>query len=74
MPPRACRACGCPIEFVPGPNGRLLPLDLRAEVYRIQNVDGVRRAVPLKGEEDVFVTHFRSCPKASDFSKPKEGV
>lgn len=36
-------------------------------------VDGVRRAIRVEGE-DIFVSHFRSCPKASEFSKGKGGA
>lgn len=64
---RPCRACRTPIAFVPGPNGRDIPLDLRAPVYEIvTDMTGAQVARPV---ERVHVSHFSTCPAADQFSK-----
>lgn len=67
---RNCRACGCPLAFVPGPNGKKIPLDERSAVYRIAN-DMLGNPVAEK-VTDAYVTHFASCAKANDFSGKKK--
>ena len=68
---RPCRACRAPLRFVPGENGKLIPLDLRSQVYRV-TTDLVGEPV-AKQEEGSFVSHFQTCPKANDFSASKKG-
>jgi hypothetical protein len=64
---RACRACGAPLMLVAGPNQRKIPLDLRAgHVYRVRK-DLLGNAV-AELEPEAFVSHFRTCPAAGDFS------
>jgi hypothetical protein len=66
---RACKGCGCPLIFVTGPNGKIIPLDERAQVYRLgKDLMGEPVAEVVAG---AYVTHYASCPKASDFSKGK---
>lgn len=66
---RACKACGCPLMFLAGPNGKTIPLDMRAVVYRVgKDLTGEPVAEP---DSNAHVSHFASCPKASDFSKGK---
>lgn len=69
--PRPCRACGMTIEMIAGPNGRAIP------AQRVRNV--YRRVEPLIGEGlervdvprdvDLYVSHFETCPKASEFRR-----
>ncbi len=60
---RACRACGKELLFAEGPNGKAIPLDLSAPVYRVlDNGTCVREA-------GCYVTHFASCTDPSRFSK-----
>jgi hypothetical protein len=69
---RPCRACGCPLRFVPGPNGKPIPLDLRSPVYRV-TADLV--GAPLAERDTAaYVSHFCSCAKASEFSGAKRGA
>lgn len=60
---RACRACGKELLFAEGPNGKAIPLDLSAPVYRVLPNGTCAR------ETGCYVTHFASCPEASRFSK-----
>lgn len=61
---RSCRACGAPLFFAKGPNGKLIPLDMKAPVYRLSPLtETCERAT------DCHVSHFCTCPKASQFSK-----
>ena len=66
---RPCRACGCPLVFIEGPNGKPIPLDTRSVVYRVEEqLDGTERAVVAKGH---YVSHFRTCTKPGLFSGGK---
>lgn len=65
---RPCKKCGCPLALVPGPNGKTIPLDMRSQVYIItKDLTGEPVAQPT----EAFVSHFRTCPKANDFSGSK---
>lgn len=59
---RACFACGCPLVFAEGPNGKDIPLDERAPTYRLGK-DGKAERTP-----DVFVSHFATCSDPDRFS------
>lgn len=60
---RPCRACGCPLIFVEGPNGKPIPLDKRSPTYEIREGKAVR--------SEAMVSHFATCPKAGAFSGRK---
>lgn len=64
---RPCKACGRKLHFVKsGETGKLIPLDLEAQVYFVtDDKDGTQVALKQAG---VFVSHFQTCPKASEFS------
>lgn len=64
---RPCKACGCPLALVTGPNGKLIPLDLRSPVYRIG--EDLTGADVAERDPKAFVSHFSTCAKASEFSK-----
>ena len=63
-----CKGCGRPIIWGITPDGKRIPMDARAPVYALTGEknpgqpDGVVRAFTA------YVTHFATCPKASDFS------
>ena len=65
---RPCKACGCPLMFVKTPDGKTMPLDVRAHVYKVENGVAVRI-------QERYVSHFFTCPKANQFSgsNRKEG-
>lgn len=73
LPTAECRQCGNPIVFGKTAEGKTIPLDAKAPCYRAHqrfmgtDVDAVR-------DKDVFVTHFATCPRASHFTKNKDGV
>lgn len=62
--PRPCRGCGTTIVFAEGPNGKAIPLDMKAPVYQL--VDGKAIAAP-----EHHVSHFSTCPEAKRFSGSK---
>jgi hypothetical protein len=64
-----CKACGCPIALVPGPNGTNIPLDLRSPVYRIER--NLLGEVTCVRAVETYVSHFCSCPKAEQFSRSR---
>lgn len=66
---RPCKACKTPLTFVMGPAGKIIPLDDRAPVYRVGQ-DMLGNPVAMR-VEDAFVSHFSSCPHASEFSRKK---
>lgn len=66
---RPCRACGAPLLFVQDAEGKTHPLDTRSPTFRVER--------DLAGDEiavrsDAMVSHFATCPKASDFSKGRK--
>lgn len=67
-----CRGCGRPVLFVTTADGKTVPLDPSPPVYhRIWDPDS-DSAFWIKGSNDpeptAMVSHFATCPKASDFS------
>lgn len=71
---RPCKACGMPIEFREGPNGKMIPLQRVKSIYFLRD--------PLYGGalehatgatfgtvEAIYVSHFETCPSASDFHR-----
>jgi hypothetical protein len=68
-----CKGCGKTMVFA-GIVGRgFVPLDVSSPVYRL-DADGTAARVLNEGNEAVvgiFVSHFRTCPRASDFSGSK---
>lgn len=73
----SCKACGMPIQFRKGPNGRPIPLQRVRTLYRVLPDGQVTPIVPtLPGGDPVavFVSHFETCPNANDFSgKSRKG-
>lgn len=63
---RPCRACGAPLIFAKTPEGKTVPLDKSAPVYLVAETGLAIRA------NRCFVSHFKSCPKASEFSAGKK--
>jgi hypothetical protein len=63
---RKCKACGCPLTIVMGPNGKRIPLDMRATCYVLsEDLHGAPVAAPSPAR----VTHFATCTKSSSFSQ-----
>jgi hypothetical protein len=68
-----CRGCGKPIIWGVTPEGKRIPLDPRPPVYVVdysaEAKEFVARLVPLEdGVRTHMVSHFATCPKASEFS------
>lgn len=80
----ACRGCGRPIVWGRDERGKAIPLDPRPPVYRVvsdprrPDAYAATRVEEEKIEDElgtfdarlsaVMVSHFATCPKASDFS------
>lgn len=60
-----CRGCGRTITFAIGPNDKSIPLEI-PNLYTI-GPDG--HAAKFVSESPLYVSHFTTCPKASDFSR-----
>ena len=70
---RACRKCGMKIEFRVGPNGKILPLQRVRSVYVLDQGGQVDNAnAAHAGAEAIYVSHFETCPNASDFSRGRK--
>lgn len=71
---RRCRACGKALRFVQVPKSgatdqwTTVPLDLAAPTYELLPDGTYRRSVAA------FVSHFATCPKASEFSRKQSGA
>lgn len=78
MKTTTCRGCGKAIVFatVLRPSGVTVkvPLDVSAPVYRVtgwaldEGEEAPGTPVTIERSGDAFVSHFATCPKASDFS------
>ena len=69
-----CKACGTQIVFAQSPKGGMIPLQRVKNIYIVLRANDPMRpdqAKPLPGEE-LFISHFETCPAASSFSKKKE--
>jgi hypothetical protein len=68
--PIPCRGCGRPIIFEKNESGRVVPLEKVATVYFIdQNGRLAKSPAPAGG---YYISHFTTCPKASEFSRKLE--
>ena len=73
---RPCHRCGMAIEFLEGPNGRTIPAQKIRVVYYLTDEGKLAKeehpedGLPLP---DRYVSHFETCPYASEFSKRKKG-
>lgn len=75
---RPCKACGRELLFVVnGFTGKTVPLDVSSHAHIYELVDAAEGGdVAYPSKQEVFVSHFLTCPKASEFSKrnePKQG-
>lgn len=65
--PRKCR-CGKGIVFAKTPEGKTLPLDINAPVYKLKtDLTGDQVAIRLQA----YVSHFATCPFSDEFSRSK---
>ena len=66
-----CKGCGKPIIWGETLDGKRIPLDPRPPVYSCaEDVSpGANGRVIAGRMVGVAVTHFATCPRASDFSK-----
>jgi hypothetical protein len=71
-----CAGCGKPIVWATSPDGKAIPLDPRPAIYTVyQDTEALyclRQVMIERGRESLpgylMVTHFATCPKASEFS------
>jgi hypothetical protein len=77
---RPCRRCGVKIKFITGPNGRLIPVHQVKQLYNLVENEGeeprlismaawLKESYPRGG---MWVSHFETCPHASQFSKGRQ--
>lgn len=69
-----CKGCGKPIVFVADEDGKTIPIDPRPPVYYATvwaaDVSDIRGTpVQVRRVKEAFVSHFATCPKASEFSR-----
>lgn len=66
--PAFCRGCGRKVFFVKDADGKTQILDAVAPVWSIQG-----QPEPMATREiGSYVSHFSTCPKASEFSRRKK--
>lgn len=65
-----CRGCDKEIVWGVTEDGKKIPLDPSAPVYYVTDkkveVDGMMNTL-IERERSSMVSHFKTCPKASDF-------
>lgn len=66
-----CKGCGKPIVWGLTPEGKRIPLDPRAPVYDYATTPAMDGASAFRNRV-AMVTHFATCPKASEFSQSKK--
>ncbi len=64
-----CKGCNNNIVWGITEDGTRIPLDPRAAVYDVEEVEGVVQATR---DRTAMVTHFATCPKASDFGRGRK--
>lgn len=76
---RPCKACGAPVLFIiNGRTGQTVPLDVnsRAHMYELLDSDENGQVAYSVSQQEIYVSHFLTCPKASELSakkKPTQG-
>lgn len=63
--------CGKPIVWGLDPQGKAIPLDPSAPVYRVMRHDSGGRPL-IERDRGAMVSHFATCPKANEFSKSQK--
>ena len=76
---RPCKGCGMTIEFLVGPNGKVIPVQRIRTVYS-PNAEGALVNVSKLWEGSIivragayYVSHFETCPRAPEFSGRNRG-
>lgn len=66
-----CKGCGAEIVWcVNTATGSRIPIDVHPVVYHvIEGRDGQMEAIKAEDQDELGVSHFATCPKASQFSK-----
>lgn len=66
-----CRGCGAPIFFAETPAGKLMPLEEKELLVAEVVTDPATGKASITRQVRGHVSHFASCPKASEFRSPK---
>lgn len=70
---RPCRRCGMPIRFIEGPNGKSIPAQRVRVVYVLAGSLFAERKLEARELGETYVSHFETCPHASEFSGAAAG-
>ena len=65
-----CKGCNKPIVWGETSEGRRIPLDPGPAIYAVGETSG--GTITAERSKEHMVTHFATCPKASDFSGKKD--
>jgi len=64
-----CKGCGRKIIWGITPSGKRIPLDPKPPVYLLKgNPTKNGNLIAIERMRQVHVSHFATCPRASDFS------
>ncbi len=69
-----CQACGCPIEFIIGPNGNSIPVRKVRTIYYMTDTGQLAKdelAEDGVHKPDRYVSHFETCSDPGRFSRGK---
>jgi hypothetical protein len=73
--PRPCDECGCPIEFIEGPNGKHIPVQKVRTAYvlgadgKLQRWTVIDPADPGLSANQFYVSHYETCSNPGRFSR-----
>jgi len=63
-----CKGCGKPTWWGVTTDGKKIPLDARAPVYRAVEGQMINDGVVIERTSDSLVSHFATCREANQFS------
>lgn len=68
----SCEACGCLIEFLVGPRGRMIAVQRVTHVYaRLRGTDPLVKVAAETSDRELYVSHFQTCSDPARFSRSK---
>jgi hypothetical protein len=67
-----CKSCGAEIVWAKTQEGKTMPLNARrVRAYRLKELE-TGEPVAEPSDEPVYISHFLTCPQASQWSKGKD--
>ena len=59
--PKKCNYCETLIAFVRTVEGKIVPVDIEAPVYRVSTINASAKRIHNKGDVRAYVNHWKTC-------------